>query len=474
MVISCWVKGCSNRLDGKVKRGFYSIPTVRTFEGEDTQKLSDERRRLWLSNINRKDTPSKYAKICSDHFVHGKPANLFDRANPDWAPTLKLCDNISPRKFVKKVKQVETDIKRYKRAHERQKTKEKHHVARALLDLFSTEEPQYTATPLDLNRKCCPFVLSGNTEKLEACEAVVKPLSKSQSDTEVQRLLTENMELRAKISNFQMCQESFVNQDERVKYYTGLPNYLTLMVVFDMVASYVPTPRLSELGKFERLIMTLMRLKLNLPVQDLAYRFQTSVSTVSRTFVIIVHVMYMRLKNLLYWPEREELRPTMPIEFRRHFGLKTAVIIDCFEVFIQRPSNLMARAQTWSSYKHNNTVKFLIGITPQCSCVFFVKGIWRETDSVGLRCAQINIPSFTKGRSQLSPVDVETTRKIAHVRIHVERVIGLVRNKYTMLQDKLPIDYLMTEEDCEITVLDKIATVACALTNLCPSVVSFN
>ena len=51
-----------------------------------------------------------------------------------------------------------------------------------------------------------------------------------------------------------------------------------------------------------------------------------------------------------------------------------AVIIDCFEVFIDRPSCLLARAQTWSSYKHHNTAKFLIGITPQGTVSFISKG----------------------------------------------------------------------------------------------------
>ena len=39
-------------------------------------------------------------------------------------------------------------------------------------------------------------------------------------------------------------------------------------------------------------------------------------------------------------------------------------IIDCSEIFIERPKNLIARAQTRSNYKHNNTSKYLIGITP--------------------------------------------------------------------------------------------------------------
>ena len=64
------------------------------------------------------------------------------------------------------------------------------------------------------------------------------------------------------------------------------------------------------------------------------------------------------------------------------------------------------------------------------------------SDSVGLKQAKLSIHAFTKGKSQLDPVDVERTRGIANVRIHVERVIGLLPRKYTFLQSTLPTDYL--------------------------------
>ena len=47
------------------------------------------------------------------------------------------------------------------------------------------------------------------------------------------------------------------------------------------------------------------------------------------------------------------------------FVKKCAATIDCLEVFIEMPSNLLTRAQVWSNYKHHNTIKFLIEITPQ-------------------------------------------------------------------------------------------------------------
>ncbi|XP_061843561.2 uncharacterized protein [Nerophis lumbriciformis] len=101
MVISCWVNGCTNRRDGSVQRGFFSIPKIRHNEGEQTRKISEERRRLWLASINRKEEPSQHSKICSDHFVTGNPAALYDRANPDWAPTLKLSAKLTPKKLAR-------------------------------------------------------------------------------------------------------------------------------------------------------------------------------------------------------------------------------------------------------------------------------------------------------------------------------------------------------------------------------------
>ena len=60
--------------------------------------------------------------------------------------------------------------------------------------------------------------------------------------------------------------------------------------------------------------------------------------------------MDVRLAPLIFWPEREQLWKTMPVCFQYSFGRKVTVIIDCFEVFIEKPSNLLARAHTFSNY----------------------------------------------------------------------------------------------------------------------------
>ena len=63
---------------------------------------------------------------------------------------------------------------------------------------------------------------------------------------------------------------------------------------------------------------------------------------------------------------------TMPIVFRKKFR-KYIVILDCFEIFAEKPAALMALAQTWSDYNQHNTCKFLIRITPQGSISFISK-----------------------------------------------------------------------------------------------------
>ncbi len=85
--------------------------------------------------------------------------------------------------------------------------------------------------------------------------------------------------------------------------------------------------------------------------------------------------MSHRLCHLIFWPNRDALMKTMPICFQGSFGKKVTIIIDCFEIFLERPSNLHARPCTWSNYKHHNTVKILVGICPQ-GVISYVSKAW--------------------------------------------------------------------------------------------------
>lgn len=126
----------------------------------------------------------------------------------------------------------------------------------------------------------------------------------------------------------------------------------------------------SSLTTFQQLLVTLMRLQLNMSGQDLTYYFRLHSSTIGRIFMHVVNVMY---KSLIIWPQREILHQTMPMDFWKHC-LNCVVTIDCFEIFLEGSTNLLARAQTYSSHKHHNSMKYLFGITIQGSVRFISQG----------------------------------------------------------------------------------------------------
>ena len=182
--------------------------------------------------------------------------------------------------------------------------------------------------------------------------------------------------------------------------------------------------------------------------------------------------------------------------------MKVTSIIDCFELFTEKPGDLMSKTATWSQYKHYTTVKYLISITPQGTVSFLSKGYggrvsdkfitihsgyldnihqgdviladrgFNVEEVIGYKGAKLNIPAFTQGKVQLSPEEVESTRRIANVRIHVERVIGAVRQKFKILSatTPLPSEYTKSRNDGPI-LLDSIVRICCALNNVCDSVI---
>ena len=338
------------------------------------------------------------------------------------------------------------EFSRFKRRQERQEKKKNHEAASALM-LLNKGEDVGLARLFD---ESVGTGISVETQTDLTCEFIFA------MESELQSLRTEIDDLKEQVetANSKYDQADFEGKNEKVLHYTGLQTFQILLTLFTYLEPFMPQKK--SMTKFQMLILTIMRHRLNVSESFLSYEFGVSISTISRIFHEMIDVMNVRMTPLIMWPSRDALRKTMPMQFRKYFGTKCAVIIDCFEVFIDRPTNLKARAETWSSYKHHNTVKFLIGITPQGTVSYISKGWGGRTsdkditensgflnnifpgdlvladrgfdikDSVGSLMAEVKIPSFTKGRSQLAPADLETTRQIAHVRIHVERVIGTV------------------------------------------------
>jgi len=85
--------------------------------------------------------------------------------------------------------------------------------------------------------------------------------------------------------------------------------------------------------------------------------------------------------------------------------------------------------------------------------------------------ASLRIPAFTHGCDQLSPSDIEKTRQLANVRIHIKRVIGATRQRFSILMSCLPIEFAKPKTLGERATIDKIIIACSALNNLCKRVV---
>lgn len=166
----------------------------------------------------------------------------------------------------------------------------------------------------------------------------------------IQRLSTEELDVLI------LDERAFVKNDDKVLCYTGLTNWEMLPTLFFHIQPFLM--KQSVLSPFQQLLVVFMRLRLNLACQDLACRFKVHCSTISQTFHFVLDILYAELRPLILWPDRDTLRKTMPMDFRQYCP-SFVVIIDCFEIFVEKATNLLARAHTYSAYKHHNTVKYL-------------------------------------------------------------------------------------------------------------------
>ena len=95
------------------------------------------------------------------------------------------------------------------------------------------------------------------------------------------------------------------------------------------------------------------------------------------------------------------------------------------------------------------------------------RGFALEEEFAAECSSELFIPAFTKGQKQLT-AKVDTTCQIATVRIHIEHIIGEIKNRFRILDGPLPI----TEcgEDL-VPTIDKLVTVCASLVNLSTGIV---
>lgn len=131
--------------------------------------------------------------------------------------------------------------------------------------------------------------------------------------------------------------------NEEVKFYTGI----SMEVFQKLCKAYAKTRAVNKghLNCEDQLLLILARLRLNLLIQDLAYRFQISESLCSTIFSNGIVKLAKILKDATFWLPKGKTESTMPEQFKELYP-NTTCVIDCSEVLTQKPEGLMARAIT--------------------------------------------------------------------------------------------------------------------------------
>ena len=215
------------------------------------------------------------------------------------------------------------------------------------------------------------------------------------------------------------------------------------------------------------------------------FRFKISTKNVTIIYQKTIKMLANALRPLIIFHTRQEVAKTIPPQYGHYKQLRC--IIDCTEMFIQKPTDQQCPAATWSDYKHNNTVKLLVAISPQGS-IAYISELWggRASDrhivtkssflsyinpgeqvladrgftvreELLVRGAELVMPPAAKGKSQMTSSDIAKTKKIANARIHVERVIQRLK-KFRFLSQVIPITLLATLNDAVV--------VCAAITNM--------
>lgn len=434
----CAAAQCSNRSDNRRDLTFHAFP-------------KDPRRRMeWAVKMKRADSKFKSNTslfCCSQHFVStdykrsltGKRKDLLPSAIPSRFQWTKVSSH---------------EIERAKRSERRE--------AKSTIT--------YSAACLK----------NEGDHPLEITEV------KSENEHQSEDLAEVVADLKCELALSKFCIERFKNSDDDIFFYTGFPNYNTLMVFWEYVKPCAESliswnlarskseenftasfPYLHEVDKkrerrrsidpIDQLWMFLTRIRLGLFERDLAHRYGVSVATVSDVLVTWVNYLYIMLGSLPIWVSKDKIKDYLPEGFKGQYQ-DIRGIFDCTEIKCDMPKDLQTHSEMYSDYKCHNTYKGFICISPN-GWVTFVSHLFpgrisdREIveksdfcslvepgdkyladkgfdvhDLMALKGASLYIPPKRQSvQDQFTKNECFETMSIANVRIHVERSIKRVK-----------------------------------------------
>ena len=347
-----------------------------------------EKRAVWLQLLSLREEDLKSSvRVCSRHFSDGDASK---------SPSVTLGKRLaSPMKKGPRLQRAKT--------REEQRLLKEHSMTPVSPSSSRSITPAID-TPSPILRSAVVGEQLQSDYLVHELPAYSSPQKASSESLLIDRLLLARIEmLESEVSRLQKSKnekyyfriEDIQHDDKLIRFYTGFVSYALFLAFFEFLGPVVDhliywgskegvrqRHRVRKLNPKNQLFLTLVKLKLNLKLIDLAFRFGLSASQTSRYLTTWICFLYRQLKEIDWMPAVNQVLETLPSAFKEKFP-KTYAIIDGSEIFIETPSDLHMQSSTWNQYKHHNTVKYLVACTPNGAiCYIYFTGVcW-----INIRC----------------------------------------------------------------------------------------
>ncbi|XP_044137494.1 uncharacterized protein LOC122928579 isoform X2 [Bufo gargarizans] len=240
------------------------------------------------------------------------------------------------------------------------------------------------------------------------------------------------------------CMNSIKNESKWVRFYTGFDSYehLTDFLSFLTADQQLCTGRIrkktevgpqSALSLEDQLLLVLTRLRLGLLLQDLAFRFRVSESTVSRYWLNWTELLHARLTQIpiLYSARYLELfQPKRTVQYQ---GL-TFTVMDCTDLFFEvQAKDRTKPAPTHPSRSHYLRRGYAIAssngfITFSSSLAFGIATKvmdGKPQELCGGISPQLDLPAFMQNvPTQLSEEQKEMSRQVLSIVSLIDKALN--------------------------------------------------
>ncbi|XP_024887392.1 uncharacterized protein LOC112464568 isoform X1 [Temnothorax curvispinosus] len=299
-----------------------------------------------------------------------------------------------------------------------------------------------------------------------------------EDDPSFSALLFQNAEVQ--VNKF----VNFIKNKNELSTLTGIESFEILNTITEIVELAVHKDKFENskvrMNMIDRIIMTYIKLKQNASYSFLGIMFGCTAKHCQRVFYEMIKILSKCLKVAISWPSKEEIAKKLPPCFEDFKDVR--VVVDCTEVFIQKPAKFCCQLSTYK------TCKIMTGVTPAGNISYVSRPyggrvsdtvIFEQSNLINLlqpddavmvdeeilidKVCELNRfkcirPSFLKDK-QLTKAELILTCKIAAARVHVERSYQRIK-AFKIVSSKMPT----------VPILGDIFVVICATINMSLSI----